>query len=107
MADCRVDGQEKDVWFNNRAEWVLTETELLWNDLPGTVLTSFSGSKYVGWKIEEIVLLEYPVVPMQFVIEVEKGNAEYQLFYSEEGDLLQTKDVSGDRDDTYWPIKLD
>ena len=37
---------------------------------------------------EEIVLLEYPVVPMQFVIEVEKGNAEYQLFYSEEGGFI-------------------
>ena len=107
VADCKVDGQEKDVWFNNQAEWQLTETELLWNNLPGTVQTSFSASEYAGWKIEEIVLLEYPVVPMQFVIEVEKGNAEYQLFYSEEGGLLQTKDVSGNRDDTHWPVKLD
>ena len=105
VADCKVDGQEKDVWFNNQAEWQLTETELLWNNLPGTVQTSFSASEYAGWKIEEIVLLEYPVVPMQFVIEVEKGNAEYQLFYSEEGGLLQTKDVSGNRDDTHWPVK--
>lgn len=107
VADCKVDGQEKDVWFNNQAEWQLTETELLWNNLPGTVQTSFSASEYAGWKIEEIVPLEYPVVPMQFVIEVEKGNAEYQLFYSEEGGLLQTKDVSGNKDDTHWPVKLD
>ena len=62
VADCKVDGQEKDVWFNNQAEWQLTETELLWNNLPGTVQTSFSASEYAGWKIEEIVLLEYPVV---------------------------------------------
>ena len=107
VADCKVDGQEKDVWFNNQAEWQLTETELLWNNLPGTVQTSFSASEYAGWKIEEIVLLEYPVVPMQFVIEVEKGNAEYQLFYSEEGGLLQTKDVSGNRDDTHWLVILE
>ena len=38
VADCKVDGQEKDVWFNNQAEWQLTETELLWNNLPGTDL---------------------------------------------------------------------
>ena len=36
----------------------------LWNNLPGTVQTSFSASEYAGWKIEEIVLWEYPVVPM-------------------------------------------
>ena len=101
-----MDGQEKEVWFNNQAEWQLTETELLWNNLPGTIQTSFSSSEYADWKMEEIVLLEYPVDPMLFVIEVEKGNAEYQLFYSEEGNLIHTRDVSGDKDDTYWPEKL-
>ncbi len=106
VADCKVDGQEKEVWFNNQAEWQLTETELLWNNLPGTIQTSFSSSEYADWKIEEIVLLEYPVDPMLFVIEVEKGNAEYQLFYSEEGNLMHTRDVSGDKDDTHWPEKL-
>ncbi len=32
VADCKVDGQEKDVWFNNQAEWKLTEMILLWNN---------------------------------------------------------------------------
>lgn len=35
---------------------------------------------------------------------VEKGNLEYQLFYAEDGALLQQRDVSGDKDDTHWPI---
>lgn len=104
VADCKVDSQEKDVWFNEQGQWQLTETELLWDNLPETVQTTFRGSEYTDWKIEEIVLLEYPVAPMLFVIEVEKGNTEYQLFYSEEGNLMQTKDVTGDKDDTHWPI---
>lgn len=104
VADCQVAGQEKDVWFDNQAQWRLTETELFWDNLPEAVQTAFKGSEYAAWKIEEIVSLEYPEAPVRWVIEVEKGKAEYQLFYSEEGNLEQTKDVSGNKDDTHRPM---
>ena len=41
---------------------------------------------------------------VQYVIEVERGNEEYQLFYAGDGNLLQKRDVSGNKDDTHWPI---
>lgn len=102
VADCRVDGKEKDVWYNAKAEWQLTETDLQWNDVPGTVQTSFENSEYADWQRDDVDLLEYPVEPMVYVIEVEKGNKELQLFYSQEGNLIDTKDVTG-KDDTHWP----
>lgn len=102
VADCRIDGHDADVWYNAEAQWQLTETEILWNDVPGTVQTSFINSEYGTWAREDIDLLEYPLEPMIYVIEVEKGKTEYQLFYSEEGNLIQTKDVTG-KDDTHWP----
>lgn len=103
VAECNVDGHENDVWFNRQAEWQLTEMDISWDNLPGTVQTTFSSSEYADWKIEDMVLLDYPLQPMQFVIEVEKGKTEYQLFYSEEGSLMQTRDVT-DKDDTHWPV---
>lgn len=103
VADCRVDGKEKDVWYNAKAEWQLTETDLQWNDVPGTVQTSFENSEYAaGWQRDDFDLLEYPLEPMVYVIEVEKGNQELQLFYSQEGNLIEKKDVTG-KDDTHWP----
>ncbi|MCD8092322.1 MAG: PepSY-like domain-containing protein [Bacteroides sp.] len=103
VADCMVDGKDLDVWFNAQAEWRLTEIDLNWDNVPGTVQTAFSGSEYATWKRDDIDLLEYPNQPSIYVIEVEKGKTEYQLFYSEEGNLMQTKDVTG-KDDTHWPI---
>lgn len=105
VADCWVDGKDSDVWFSKNATWQLTEMEISWNNLPATVQTAFSNSEYAGWKREEIVWLQYPTVPMQYVIEVENNNREYQLFYAEDGGLLQRKDVTG-KDDTYWPVSL-
>lgn len=92
-----------DVWFNMQAEWQLTETEILWTGLPGTVQTAFNDSEYATWEREDVDMLEYPLQPIQYVIEVEKGKTEYQLFYSEDGNLMQTRDVTG-KDDTHWPI---
>lgn len=102
VADCRVDGKETSVWYNTNAEWQLTEIDIAWADLPGTVQTTFMESEYATWEREDIDILQSPLQPTEYVIEVEKGNTEYQLFYSEEGNLLQAKDVTG-KDDTHWP----
>ena len=104
VADCWMDGKEMDVWYDTQAVWRLTEVDILWGSLPPTVQTAFEGGEYANWKREDIDMLEYPVQPVQYVIEVEKGNLEYQLFYAEDGALLQQRDVSGDKDDTHWPI---
>lgn len=103
VADCWVDGKETEVWFDANASWKLTETQISWDNLPAAVQTAFNGSEFAQWKREEVVWLQYPVSPMQYVIEVEKNNMEYQLFYAEDGGLIQSKDVTG-KDDTHWPI---
>ena len=43
-----------------------------------------------------------PLQPMQYVIEVKQGNQKYQLFYSEDGGLMNTVNVTG-KDDTIYP----
>ena len=71
--------------------------------MPPTVQTGFMSSKYADWKREDIDMLESPVQPLQYVIEVENGKTEYQLFFSEEGNLMQERDVTG-KDDIHWPV---
>ena len=69
-----MDGREMDVWYDVQATWKLTETDILWEGLPPTVQTAFEGGEYAQWKREDIDMLEYPVQPVQYVIEVENGN---------------------------------
>lgn len=103
VADCRVEGNELDVWFGKQADWVLTEMDITWDNLAPVVQTAFLSSEYADWKTDEFTLLEYPLHPLQYVIEVEQGKTKLQLFYSESGALMQTRDVT-DSDDTHWPL---
>ena len=104
VADCWMNGSEMDVWYDTQATWKLTEVDTSWEGLPAAVQTAFKGGEYAAWKLEDIDMLEYPEQPIQYVIEVENGNQEYQLFYDQDGNVLDKRDVSGDKDDTHWPV---
>lgn len=102
VAECYVDQKEKEVWFDARGEWKMTETEIYWNQLPSDVQNSFNSSDYATWHRDDYDMLEYPTRTTLYVIEVEQGKTEYQLFYTEDGTLEETKDVSHQSDE-HWP----
>ncbi len=102
VAECRVNGEEKEVWFDALGEWKMTETEIFWNSLPVDVQTSFNSSDYATWHRDDYDMLEYPTRTTLYVIEVEQGKTEYQLFYTENGTLEEAKDVTHQSDE-HWP----
>ena len=99
VAECWVNNEELDVWFDGQGEWKMTETDLFRNNLPSAVLTSFENSEYANWHLDDLDKLEYPILPTSYVLEVEQGKTEIQLFYAEDGTLQQTKDVTGKSDE--------
>lgn len=106
VADCRVSGDELDVWFNTKAEWVMTESELAGVDeLLPAVYTTFRNSDYSSWDVTEVYVLTYPVHPTESVIQVKKGTQEYALYFSQEGGLLHEKNLTG-WNGVNWPPAL-
>lgn len=104
VAECWVDTRELDVWFATGAQWVMTETELRTTDLPQAITTAIVQTEYATWRIDDVDLLEYPSKDKEYVVEVELGKQEMDLYFSESGELLRKKDVSGNADDTHWPV---
>lgn len=102
VADCWVDNKDLEVWFNKSAEWLMTETELTKANLPAAIVTALESGKYAGWWIDDVDVLEYPSAATRYVVEVEQGKKEIDLYFSEEGELIEEKDVTN-RDDTHWP----
>ncbi len=102
VADCWVANKDLEVWFNNSAEWLMTETELTRNDIPAAVITTLEASKYSTWRADDFDMLEYKSSPTRYVIEVEEGNKEFDLYFSVEGELVEERDVSKG-DNTHWP----
>lgn len=88
-ADFYEDKNEKEAWFTPAGEWMLTETDISYQQLPVKVRNSFEKSKYAQWKVEDIDQLERPQMETIYVLEVEQGETEYDLVYSEDGILLK------------------
>lgn len=89
VAEFYDDGNEKDAWYNADGEWLLTETDLTYADLPDAVVNAIAGSKYANWKKEDVSYLERKDMEPVYVVEVEQGEQELDLYYSPEGALLK------------------
>lgn len=91
------DGFEKKTWMNANAQWVMTNTELQTTDqlTPG-VYNNFTFSPYSTWTVNNVNFIEFPRQPSMYVITVNQENSvsTYQLFYTPDGRLLQTRDIS-------------
>ena len=102
MADCYVaefimNDQELDVWFDNDAQWVMTETDVeSLQKVPAPVAEAFMNSTMSNMRLRDVRIITFPKHPTVIVIEVEQYNSdeEFQLFYAPDGKLLQSLDVT-------------
>lgn len=105
IANFMQNGTERVVWFDSNANWIMTQTnaETIDNVSP-TVYNAFTFGQYSDWPVDNVTFVEYKECPQITVIEVSQYNMEtkYQLVYSQDGNLLNTRNVSY-IDDTLWP----
>lgn len=97
IAGFMMDGNDINVWFNAKPEWIMTETEVEGHEsIPASVATAFMKSPMSSMKLEDISIITFPKHPTVIVIEVEgyDFNQAFQLFYALNGTLLQNLNVS-------------
>jgi len=100
-AEFTYNNQHAQAWFDQSGQWYLTKTELdNLTRLPEAVQEAFRNSKYASWRTDDIDLLERKEMEPMYVIEVENGNQEYDLYYSETGILIKAV-ADTDNDDDY------
>lgn len=102
VVDFRWDGFEAEAWFGANG-WVMTETDIPYQALPEAVKTSFEASRYANWKIEDIDKVERIHTETIYVIEVESGDADFDLYYSSNGILIKDLQDQEDTDNPYLP----
>lgn len=97
VAETVVDGVEVDVWFNNDAQWVMTETAVeSLEKIPKAVAQSFMNNPLSGVRLRDVRIITFPKHPTVVVIEAEgyNSNEEFQLFYYTDGKLYKELNVS-------------
>lgn len=92
-----MNGFTKKVWFNPQAQWQMTQTDLVSLDqLSSTVYNAFVSGSYASWEVNDVTMVEFPKWQAIIVIRVGQDNVDiqYQLFYTPQGVLLRTRNVS-------------
>lgn len=102
VAEFWLESKEMDAWFNQSAQWLMTDIEWTRAALPEAVTTALAAGKYADWRVDDVDKLEYASGTVKYVIEVEQGKKEFDLYFSETGELLAEEDVTN-KDDTHWP----
>lgn len=92
-------------WFNNNGDWNMTESDLVYADLPTAIKTAFEASVYFTWEIDDIDYINRPGMQEVFIIEVEGIDngveTEIDLYYSPDGILIKAIVDTNDDDDDY------
>lgn len=104
VADFNLDSKEVEAWFSPDGEWVMTETNIPYNELPQTVQTSFKGSTYANWRIDDVDKLERSNAETIYIIEVEQGETDIDLYYSEDGTLI--KEINDNGNNPHEPLVI-
>lgn len=87
-----------NVWFTNKAKWVMTESDV--NSLeavPTPVAEAFMESTLAAMQVQYIRIINLPnQEPPVYIIDVQAWNSpeEFQAFYSPDGKLLQMLNVT-------------
>lgn len=96
-ADFVMDCHEMDVWFSDNGEWAMTTNDVeSLEEVPAPVAEVFMKSIMASMRLRDVRIATFPNHPTVILIEVEGYNSdeEFQLFYSPEGKLLKTLNVS-------------
>lgn len=104
VADFRLNNAEAEAWYNAQAVWQMTETDVSYADLPQQVRSAFEAGEYAEWKIDDIDKLESLGMETVYIIEVEQGEVEYDLYYSPDGVFI--KAVSDEDGNDYLPTNI-
>lgn len=88
VADFNDGKHEVEAWFDQTGTWVMSETDITYNELPTAVSDSFESSIYGSWRVDDVDLVEQAGRGDIYIIDAEQGEQEITLHYSENGDLI-------------------
>ena len=91
VAEFRDNGAETDAWFGESGKWYMSEIDVTYESLPTDVKTAFQASDFASWSVDDVEKLLRNEMATLYVLEVEKGSEDYNLFYSENGVLVKSE----------------
>jgi len=76
-------------WFDAAGKWYMTEEDISYAELPRAVRTAYEAGDYAAWHVDDVDKLLRNGQETVYVLEVERAEQEFDLYYSEDGVLLR------------------
>lgn len=95
-----------DAWFSQDGQWWMTETDIPFNALPAAIQATFEASEYAAWKVDDVDMLERNGLETVYVVEVERGEQEMDLYFNINGVLFKEVADDDDNSEHYLPESL-
>ena len=106
MAEFYLNKQEVKAWYNNNGNWYMTETDISYAELSQEIKEAIKLSKYADWKVDDVDKVERKESETLFVVEVEKGKLEVDLYYTIDGILVVEKEDNDNNNESIIPQTL-
>ncbi|EJW98023.1 lipoprotein [gut metagenome] len=85
----------------------MTETDIAYDALPDAVKQAFAAlTQYKNWKCDDVDMLERKGMEVVYVIEIEQGRKEIDLYFDAKGNLLKEVADTDDNSANYLPAQL-
>ena len=80
---------EKDAWFTQAGEWVMTSWDVLPASLPAKVLEAVQKLGYTQLNIDDAELIEYKDGKTYYKLEIEQAGLDRDYFFTPEGEEVK------------------
>ena len=97
VATFQYKGFSTKVWFTSKGHWVMKQTDWeVLDEVPDAVYHTFTFGPYSTNEVLDVTYVEFPNQPAQIVvcIGIDNEDAEYQLFYRTDGELINARNVT-------------
>ncbi len=93
VAEFDQSGDEYEVWFSKEGQWVMTEIdyEAPYTNVPADIMSSFYGSEYGNWTIDDIDYYERASDSF-YVFDVEqRGEHDMDVYFDADGTFIKAE----------------
>lgn len=106
VADFTQNGVETEAWFDAAGKLILTEIDVAYSQVPVAAREWIAASEYAGWEIDDVDKVVREGMATVYVVELESGKNEVDVYFSETGEWIKTVVDSDNNDDKYLPDKI-
>lgn len=97
-------GTHKLAWFSEQGVLEQVETDIPVHQLPEVIKQLIAASEYANWKIDDVDLVEGNGMEPVYIVEMESGEQEVDLYFAEDGTLIKVVIDTDDDDNDICPI---